>query len=131
MRIIAVDDERIALTGLESILRRTMPQAETAAFRRVEEALAYAAHTRVDVAFLDVRMREMNGLSLAERLQKTNPRINIIFVTGYDEYAREAISLHASGYITKPVTLEKVCAELEALRFPVESEERPLLLTWS
>ena len=127
MRIIAVDDERIALAGLESILRRTMPQAETAAFRRVEEALAYAAHTRVDVAFLDVRMREMNGLSLAERLQKTNPRINIIFVTGYDEYAREAISLHASGYITKPVTLEKVCAELEALRFPVESEERPLL----
>lgn len=49
-------------------------------------------------------MQEMNGTFLAKRLKA--PRINIIFVTSYDEYAREAISLHASGYITKPVTLE-------------------------
>lgn len=127
MRIIAVDDERIALSGLETILSRAAPKAEIAAFRRAQEALAYAAGMRVDVAFLDVRMQEINGLFLAEGLQKTNPEINIIFVTGYDEYAREAIELHASGYITKPVTLEKVRAELEALRFPVGAKEKPLL----
>lgn len=127
MKIIAVDDERIALAGLESILSKTVPQAEIVAFRRAEDALADAQKTRIDVAFLDVRIQEMNGLFLAERLKETNPAINIIFVTGYDEYAREAISLHASGYITKPVTPEKVLAEMEALRFPVKPEEKPLL----
>ena len=106
MKIIAVDDERIALSGLKLILNKAVPQADIAAFRQAKEALAYACQTRVDIAFLDVRMQEMNGIFLAERLKETNPRINIIFVTGYDEYAREAISLHASGYITKPVTLE-------------------------
>ena len=127
MRIIAVDDERIALSGLEMILNKAAPKAEIAAFRQAQDALAYAARMRVDVAFLDVRMQEINGIFLAERLQETNPEINIIFVTGYDEYAREAISLHASGYITKPVTLEKVRVELEALRYPVEAKEKPLL----
>ena len=127
MKIIAVDDERIALSGLELILNKAVPQADIAAFRQAKEALAYACQTRVDIAFLDVRMQEMNGIFLAERLKETNPRINIIFVTGYDEYAREAISLHASGYITKPVTLEKVRAEMEALRFAVETREQPLL----
>ena len=127
MRIVAVDDERIALSGLELILNKAAPQAEIAAFRQAGEALAYASRKRVDVVFLDVRMKEMNGLFLAERLKETNPSINIIFVTGYDEYAREAISLRASGYITKPVTLEKVRAEMEALRFPVEVKEKPLL----
>lgn len=127
MRIIAVDDERIALTGLESILKKAAPGAEIAAFRRAEEALEYAEQERVDIAFLDVRMQGMNGLFLAERLKETNAEVNIVFVTGYDEYAREAIALHASGYITKPVTLEKVRAELGALRFPLEPEERPLL----
>lgn len=127
MRIIAVDDERIALTGLELVLSKVVPQADIAAFRQAKEALAYASRAPADVAFLDVRMQEMDGISLAERLQATNPAINIIFVTGYDEYAREAISLHASGYITKPVTPEKVRAELEALRFPVAVKDKPLL----
>ncbi|MGN0778491.1 MAG: response regulator [Aristaeellaceae bacterium] len=127
MNIMAVDDERIALSGLELILNRVAPGAEIVTFRQAEDALAYASGVCIDVAFLDVRMQGINGISLAQQLQDMNPEINIIFVTGFDEYAREAISLHASGYITKPVTLEKVRKEMEALRFPVRVQTRPLL----
>ena len=49
-----------------------------------------------------------------------NPDINIIFVTAYDSYAREAMTMHASGYITKPVNETKIKAEVDALRNPVE-----------
>lgn len=69
MKIIAVDDERIALSGLELILYKAVPQADIAAFRQAKEALAYACQMRVDIAFLDVRMQEMNGTFLAERLK--------------------------------------------------------------
>ena len=127
MRIVAVDDERIALSGIALILNQVAPEAEVMTFRRADEALDYVGKTRVDVAFLDVRMQEMSGISLAQRLQEIQPEINIIFVTGYDEYALEAIHLHASGYITKPVTPEKVRAELAALRFPAKPAVRPLL----
>ncbi|MBR1472412.1 MAG: two-component system response regulator [Lachnospiraceae bacterium] len=50
-------------------------------------------------------------------------RLNIIFVTGYEEYKADAMDLHASGYITKPVTERKLRAELKELRFPPQEEK--------
>lgn len=67
-------------------------------------------------------MPQINGIMLAKALKKDNAKINVIFVTAYDHYAREALQLHASGYITKPVSAAKIKAEVEGLRFPVELE---------
>lgn len=69
-------------------------------------------------------MPEMDGLELAGRLRALYPRINIIFVTGFTEYTGEAISQRASGYVTKPVTPEKIREELDNLRYPVEDRKR-------
>lgn len=74
---------------------------------KVSEALTCMQENPCDIAFLDIRMRSMTGLELARKLKDIHPKINIIFVTGYDEYAGEAMRLHASGYIEKPVTEEK------------------------
>jgi two-component SAPR family response regulator len=65
-------------------------------------------------------MPGMNGINLAKNLKKTNPLINIIFVTAYDQYALEAYKMHASGYLSKPVTVTKIKSELDALRYPIE-----------
>lgn len=72
-------------------------------------------------------MRGMNGVELARRLKEINPKMNIIFVTGYSEYAGEAMSLHASGYIMKPVSKAKVEKELADLRFPIIPKNDALL----
>jgi two-component SAPR family response regulator len=53
--------------------------------------------------------------------------MNIIFVTGFSEYAGDAMKLHASGYIMKPVTAEEVAAELSDLRFPIVPKSDALL----
>lgn len=76
-----------------------------------------------DLAFLDIEMRGVNGITLAKRFQKINPRVNIIFVTGYGDYTGEAFSLYASAYIMKPVTSEKVKKALETLRYGSAFEE--------
>ena len=65
-------------------------------------------------------MPEINGIQLAKKLKKINPKINVIFVTAYDNYALDAYKLHASGYVTKPVNEKKVKDELEGLRYDVE-----------
>jgi len=57
---------------------------------------------------MDIQMRGITGLELAKDILAINPRINIIFVTGYRQYMGEAWDLMASGYITKPATEEKV-----------------------
>lgn len=81
--------------------------------------MAWAEENVCDVAFLDIQMRSMTGLELAKQLKERQPNVNIIFVTGFSEYTGEAIQLHASGYIEKPVTEEKIRRELDNLRHPV------------
>lgn len=119
MRILAVDDEYLSLEALKSAIRKAMPQAELHGFQSAAEAVDYARTADVDAAFLDVRMRDSNGISLAETLGEMQPGVNIIFTTGYSEYMKDAFRLHASGYILKPVTAEKVANELADLRRPV------------
>lgn len=120
MNIIAVDDEKLALEALTSAIQKASDGSCVNSFRFPEKALEYVEGNTVEVAFIDIEMRTMNGIELAKRLKKINPKINIIFATGYGEYREQAFELHASGYITKPVTIEKVKTELENLRFAYE-----------
>ena len=124
MNIIAVDDEKLALENLVSAIRKADPDCTLHEFRRVSEMLDFAEKNPCDVAFIDVEMREMTGVEAAEKLKALIPRINIIFATGYSEYTGKAMEMHASGYIMKPVTPEKVKREMEELRYPPEKPEK-------
>ncbi|MGN1134625.1 MAG: response regulator [Oscillospiraceae bacterium] len=119
MRIIAVDDEETALENLESAIREAEPSADVAAFDTSSAALRYASENKCNAAFLDINMGGFSGIALAKELKLKYPEINIIFTTGYSEYALEAVEMHASGYIMKPITPEKVRYELDDLRFRV------------
>lgn len=127
MRILAVDDEPLALEMLTQAIEEAKPDAELTGFRKQSELLEEAKSGGCDIAFLDIHMRGMNGVELAKNLKEVNPKMNIIFVTGYDEYTGDAMRLHASGYIMKPVTKEKIEAELEELRFPIVPKNDALL----
>jgi two-component SAPR family response regulator len=121
MKIIAVDDEKLALEGLMTEIALAAPEAELNGFRTGKDAVAYAeSQDRIDVAFLDIEMRSMSGLTLGERLTGLFPDINLIYTTGYSEYAVDAIGLRCSGYVLKPVTAEKIKHELDNLRNPIE-----------
>ena len=127
MRILCVDDEPLALQMLELSVRKARPDAEVFAFRKPRELLEAAEQNGCDVAFLDIHMRGMSGVELAKELKAVNPKMNIIFVTGFSDYTGEAMSLHASGYIMKPVTKEKIEKELADLRFPIVPKNNVLL----
>ena len=124
MIVIAVDDERLALENLTESIRTAAPHAQIHPFRYPEDALDFAKEHYADVAFLDVEMVSMNGVELAETLKLYHPDINIVFSTGYGHYRDAAFELHASGYLTKPITPEKVKKELEDLRRPVRNPKR-------
>ena len=119
MHIIAVDDEPLALGLLVHSIREACPSAQINKFRSAQEALAFMESNPCDVAFLDIHMRGINGLALAKKIKDLRPQCNLIFVTGYSEYAADALSMHASGYIIKPVSSEAIAAELQDLRHPV------------
>ncbi len=119
MNIIAVDDEKPVLFLTERAIRKAVPDCSLTGFTSAQEALCYAGSTMVDIAFLDIDMRMMDGLTLAQKLQEIHDKINIIFITGYSEFALNAFSLGSSGYIMKPVEPEAIALEVSRLRNPL------------
>lgn len=120
MKVLLVDDEQLQLLRLEESVKNVLLSGEILSFNNPLDALEAAKKDKIDIAFLDIEMPEINGLSLAKSLKGINPKVNIIFVTAYDNFALEAMKLHASGYISKPVNEEKVRTEVEGLRYPVK-----------
>ncbi len=127
MRILCVDDEPLMLQMLEAAVTEAKPEADINVFEYPEDLLEDAKQNGCDIAFLDIHMSGMTGVELAKEIKAVNPKMNIIFVTGFSEYAGDAMKLHASGYIMKPVTTEAVKSELDDLRFPIVPKENSLL----
>jgi len=119
MKVLAVEDKQVALKALEEAITTAEPDAEVFTFRSAQDALAFDGRKDCEVAFLDVRMPGIDGVDLAKRLKLQNPLLNIIFATGYNDYATDALDMHASGYLLKPITPEKVRKELDNLRHPL------------
>ncbi|MFC4598236.1 response regulator [Cohnella hongkongensis] len=117
MKAILVDDEPLALRSLRRALNKEMEELEIVAeYSDPEEAVSGAAELGPDVAFLDIQMPGTDGLRLGERIQAVLPNIEIVFVTGYDQYAVKAFELYALDYILKPVNSERLRRTLERVR---------------
>ena len=116
MKAIAVDDEILMLGALVAAIEASPDIAQVAKFFDCEEALEFVKKQSVDIAFLDINMRGMGGLALAEKIIAFRPNCKIVFYTGYEEYAINAFKLHASGYLMKPIAAEDVQAEIDNIK---------------
>jgi len=126
MMILAIDDEPKALRLLHDAIAAADPNAEIADFSDGEDALLSIREQglRPDVVFSDIELPGMTGLAFAVELKKLVPKANIIFVSAYPKYAADAYTLHANGYIVKPVYADRVRAELDHLHLPVTGEPK-------
>ena len=116
MIAIAVDDEALMLGALVKAISASDDIREVNKFSSCEDALDFVTKNSVDIAFLDINMRGMGGLTLAEKILAVRPDCKIVFCTGYEEYAIPAFKLHASGYLMKPISAEDVQAEINNIK---------------
>lgn len=114
MRVMIVDDERIAIEELYDICVSHRLVDEAVTFDNPADALVFIAQNHdIDIAFLDIEMPIMTGLDLAKRINAINNQTKIIFVTGFKEYAYDAYQVNAIGYILKPYDDDSVFGEIE------------------
>ena len=122
--VIMVDDRKIILTGGLPILNEVMPNATVTGFTDADEAIAYARANIVALAFLDIELRNTNGLELCRELLNINPRTNVVYLTAYSEYSLDAWSTGASGFMLKPITPHGIREQLKNLRYPFGREAK-------
>jgi DNA-binding LytR/AlgR family response regulator len=112
MNIIVCDDENIALkidcTYIEELAKKYRVDANILGFLSGDKVLEYMEHNDIDIAFLDIDLKGMNGIALASKLIKKNPRLITIFVTGHKEFALEAFSVEAFSYLVKPIDPDRM-----------------------
>jgi two-component SAPR family response regulator len=118
----AADDEPLQLRLLERSIHEADPTAELHSFACGEDLLQALKEGSAmpDAAFLDIELPDIGGLELAYQIKQRTPNTNIIFVTGFSQYAQEAYAVRPSGYVMKPVSREKILQELQNLRHPIE-----------
>ncbi len=113
MDVIVVDDEPLARDRLARMVSKMEDCEVVAQAENVEQALAAVAEFDPDVVLLDVRMPEEDGISAAKKITNMEDPPAVIFCTAYDEYALEAFSTEAVGYLLKPVKQEDLEAALQ------------------
>jgi DNA-binding NarL/FixJ family response regulator len=82
------------------------------------EAVDKVAEFSPDVALLDVRMPEMDGVEAAKQIHQEYPDVSIVMLTTFDddEYVRDALSYGAVGYLLKDIPPKKLIASIRAVK---------------
>jgi len=114
MKVLLVDDERLARNELRRLLAAHADLEIVGEAVDVEDALAKFGVLKPELLFLDVQMPGADGFSLLERLEPPLPQV--IFTTAYDEFAVKAFEFSALDYLLKPVDPNRLVAALEKLR---------------
>jgi NADP-reducing hydrogenase subunit HndA len=103
-RILIVDDELIVIKSAERVLKSEGYQIEGAVGGR--EAILKMEQGNYDLVFTDLKMPEVDGITLIRWIKKSRPSVGIVIITGYpsQDTMKEAIELGIIDYVPKPFT---------------------------
>lgn len=119
LRVAIVDDEALARRRLRDLLAdcsEAFPVCVVGEAATGRAALDLLAQHPADVVLLDVRMPEMDGVEVAQHLQRLDAPPAVVFTTAYDEYAIRAFEVHAVDYLLKPIRLDRLRVALSRAR---------------
>lgn len=116
IKAVIVDDEQPICDEIEYLLGQHQDIEVCTTFTNCVDALIYILEKKPELVFLDVSMPGMSGLEMAQKLSSMNKPPYIVFITAHPEHAVDAFATPAVGYITKPITAEKLSQALTKVR---------------
>ena len=107
-----VEDEKFIRDGILYLLSEVpgITEIDTACDGEDAWSMITVSRRFPDIVLTDIRMPGMDGLELSDKIREHSAASKIIFISGYEDfaYAKKAISLGASGYVTKPVAQDEL-----------------------
>lgn len=104
IKAIAIDDEPLALTVIESLCDKTEGIDLQKTFTQPNEAIRYLRKFPADLIFCDIQMPAMTGINLVKSLPQN---AMVIFTTAFSEYAAVSYELNAIDYLLKPINQKR------------------------
>ena len=116
MKAIIVDDEKLALKQFEIESQGILDFELAASFTDPLQALEYLKDHPVEVVFSDIEMPEINGIIFGKKVRELYPDIVFIIVTGYEQYAIDALKIKTDYYLLKPYDHDEIIYVLKRAR---------------
>lgn len=115
LRIAICDDELIHRETIEELIRKyaQMNHIDFSISLFSSGFLLLDSSKKFDIYLLDILMPGMTGITIANELRMTNTIASIVFLTSSPEFALEGYSVHADGYLIKPLSEEKLFEVLD------------------
>jgi two-component system response regulator YesN len=123
-KMILVDDEDEVRGRISSKISEESGFQVVAAAGNGYDALELIEKYNPHVVLTDIKMPFVDGIELTRTIKRDFPTTRVAFITGYDEfeYAREAVELHVTSYLTKPVTQNDISVFLDKLKIELDDE---------
>jgi DNA-binding NtrC family response regulator len=112
-RILVIDDDATVRRSLEAVLKEDGYEVDVA--EDGKEAIAKSKAKLYNLALVDLRLPDMDGIELLTAMREAVPKMAKIIITGYPslENAIEAVNRSADGYIVKPYTMEDLLRKIK------------------
>jgi len=101
---IAIDDEPLALSKLESFIIKVPDLKMTRTFDNAIDAIGWLKENNTDLIFLDIQMEQLTGIQF---LEATGSRSRVIITSAYDQYAIKGFELNVTDYLLKPFSFQR------------------------
>ncbi|WP_080147257.1 LytR/AlgR family response regulator transcription factor [Marinilactibacillus piezotolerans] len=113
VHIAIVDDEAIQLSTMTLLLKKAADEMklpiQIAAFSSGEAFLfELEEHPDLNMIFLDIEMKQVDGLKVAQSIRQIDQELTIVFATAYAEYAVQGYDVQALDYLLKPIEVDKI-----------------------
>lgn len=134
LNIAICDDETIEIEYLTSFVQEwanaTKTVVNTSSFTSAEAFLfKYEEDKNFDILLLDIQMKAMDGIELAEKIRENNNGVQIVFITGFPDYISRGYDVSALHYLIKPVEKEKFFSVLSKACDNLKIEEKFILIS--
>lgn len=124
MRIAICDDEKVMQQWIAERVCRVEKEADICLFATGEELLAF--EKTIDILFLDIQMKGMDGMEVARQLRSRQQKTILIFVTALEDYVFQAFDVGAFHYLVKPIPEEKFTEILKKAQKEWQEEQERL-----
>ncbi len=127
MKILIVDDERLAISRVERLLKE-IGESDTVSAESANEALKKINEQQFDLAFLDINLPDGVGIELAYAMLSQNPTLSIVFQTAHESYALRAFEVGAVDYLLKPYSKEELQRSVDRAKKAKEAKTHTFMV---